>query len=229
VHCGSCTICTSPASGSLSDDTYRFFADIRRISEQLTAVKRWYRIVGHAPIKYLRGQQLRPLQHAQPCPVRLKTAFGARVPTHGFSFIGARLSRTVVLWPSNRYRCSGTYGWPNDIEARGGLLYALAVVAYQAGRKSCAGSASRPQINREGTAVLNAQRARLVREPGSTRRDQLPGAHMARGGLATAPLWLLHFQTPHLLHSAYLPSHLVNRAIHRTAVYRPVRAAGAAS
>jgi hypothetical protein len=27
------------------------------------------------------------------------------------------------------------------------------------------------------------------------------------------PLWLLHFQTPHLLHSAYLPSHLVNRAI----------------
>ena len=47
---------------------------------------------------------------------------------------------------------------------------------------------------------------------------------MARGGLATAPLWLLHFQTPRLLHSAYLPSHLVNRAIHRTAVYGPVRA-----
>ena len=113
AHCGSCTIRTSPASGSLSDDTYRFFADIRRIAEQLTAVKRWYRIVGHALMKYLRGQQLRPpppLQHAQPCPVRLKTAFGARVPTHGFSFIGARLSQTVVLWPSNRYRCSGTYG-----------------------------------------------------------------------------------------------------------------------
>ena len=98
-------------SRSLSDDTYRFFADIRRIAEQLTAVKRWYRIVGYALIKYLRGQQLRPpppLQHAQPCPVRLKTAFGARVATHGFSFIGTRLSHTVVLWPSNRYRCSGT-------------------------------------------------------------------------------------------------------------------------
>jgi hypothetical protein len=87
-------------------------ARIRGIAEQLTAVKRRYRIVGHALIKYLRGQQLRPpppLQHAQPCPVRLKTAFGARMLTHGFSFIGARLSQTVVLWPSNRYRCSGTY------------------------------------------------------------------------------------------------------------------------
>jgi hypothetical protein len=91
------SIRTSPASGSLGDDTYRFFADIRRIAEQLTAVKRWYRIVGHALTKYLRGRQLPPPpppQHAQPCPVRLKTAFGARVPTHGFSFIGARLSQT---------------------------------------------------------------------------------------------------------------------------------------
>jgi hypothetical protein len=45
--------------GSLSDDTYRFFADIRRITEQLTAVKRWYWILGHALIKYLRNSDLR--------------------------------------------------------------------------------------------------------------------------------------------------------------------------
>jgi hypothetical protein len=124
------------------------FADTRGIAEQLTAVKRWYRIVGHALIKYLRGQQLRlppPLQHAQPCPVRLKTAFGARVPTHGFSLIRARLSQTIVLWQSNRIALFGCIWWPNDLEARGGLLYTLAVVAHQAGRKSRAGSASRLQ------------------------------------------------------------------------------------
>jgi hypothetical protein len=47
----------------------------------------------------------------------------------------------------------------NDLEARGGLLYTLAVVAHQAGRKSCPGSASRRKINSKGTAVLNARRA----------------------------------------------------------------------
>ena len=43
-----------------------FFADLRRTAEQLTAVERWYRILSHALIKYLRGRQLRPpplLQH----------------------------------------------------------------------------------------------------------------------------------------------------------------------
>jgi hypothetical protein len=52
-------------------------------------------------------------------------------------------------WPATReHRGTGTLlaiWWPNDLEAGGGLLYTLAVVAHQAGRKSCPGSASRPQ------------------------------------------------------------------------------------
>jgi hypothetical protein len=48
--------------------------------------------------------------------------------------------------------------WPNDLQARAGWLYALAVVAHQAGRKSCSGSASRPQkITSKGTVFLNAR------------------------------------------------------------------------
>lgn len=43
-----------------------FFAELRKTAEQLTAVERWYRILSHALVKYLRGRQLRP-------PLRLQT------------------------------------------------------------------------------------------------------------------------------------------------------------
>jgi hypothetical protein len=43
-----------------------FFAELRKTAEQLTSVERWYRILSHAPIKYLRGRQLRPPPLLQP-------------------------------------------------------------------------------------------------------------------------------------------------------------------
>jgi len=48
--------------------------------------------------------------------------------------------------------------WPNDLEARGGLLYTLAVVAHQAGRKCCAGPA-RPQNQQQRYHRSHARRA----------------------------------------------------------------------
>lgn len=35
-----------------------FFTDLRKTAEQLTAIERWYRILSHALVKYLRGRQL---------------------------------------------------------------------------------------------------------------------------------------------------------------------------
>ena len=68
------------------------------------------------------------------------------MPAHGFSFIGARLGQTVVLWPEQSIPLLGYRCWPNDSEAAGGLLHTLRSCFGASGRTSmCAGPASRPQ------------------------------------------------------------------------------------
>jgi hypothetical protein len=42
-----------------------FFATLRETAEQLTDLDRWYRILSHALIKYLKGRQLDPPRRLQ--------------------------------------------------------------------------------------------------------------------------------------------------------------------
>jgi hypothetical protein len=42
-----------------------FFATLREIAEQLTDLDRWYRILSHALVRYLKGRQLDPSQRLQ--------------------------------------------------------------------------------------------------------------------------------------------------------------------
>jgi hypothetical protein len=42
-----------------------FFATLRETAEQLTDLDRWYRILSHALVKYLKGRQLDPPRRLQ--------------------------------------------------------------------------------------------------------------------------------------------------------------------
>ena len=68
-----------------------FFAELRKTAEQLTALDRWYRILSHALIKYLRGRKLVPPRQSsrREPPVTVEGSLNwwpSPDPTHGFRF-----------------------------------------------------------------------------------------------------------------------------------------------
>ncbi len=75
---------------------------------------------------------------------------------------------------------------------------------------------------KNGSAVAPGSTALRSRGVGRTWRHKPPAARTARGGSATARLWLSHSPTPPSSRSACLPSCPISRSIRRTAVYGPV-------